>query len=297
MFDIPSREETQAIDSRLRELFQANVDLAREREKAHQPESAAEIAKVKKVGGTLRQWPDEVAAMPTELTRTSLFGLPRRGQRKVMNWEKLSSRQDIEVSYFGEQLDQADADIWLACLRMGRGIPMGQKIFATRAAILKGIGRNTSGASIKWLFESLKRLSGAAFEIVAKRSGKTIRVTTGMLKYGVVEETGQMFIRLDPDGAALFENLAYIGWEERLALGTNVAKSLQIYLTGHAQGLPHSVLVADLARWAGYSGRVRQYRKELSLALVELEKAGEIKDWKMTNGPRGDVVSWARSKK
>ena len=248
-----------------------------------------------KIGAQMGFWPEECAAMPTELTRVSLFSLIRRGRRKVMDWEKLSSRADVEVSYFGKQLDQADADLWLACLRMGRGLPMGQRIYTTRAALLKEIGRSTGKGDYKWLIESLERMSGGAFRLITKRNGKTIRVTSGMLKYGIEEESGQMYIRLDPEGAAMFENMAYIGWEQRLALGSNAAKALQLYVSGHMAGKPHAVPLADLAHWMGYEGRIRQFRATLQHAMDELAKAGAINSHGIKAGTRGEVAYWTRT--
>lgn len=249
-----------------------------------------------KIGAQMVFWPEECAAMPTELTRVSLFGLIRRGRRKVMYWERLASRADIEVSYFGKQLDQADADLWLACLRMGRGVPMGQRIYTTKAALLKEIGRADTGQSRAWLEESLKRMAGAAFMLETKRNGRKIKVTTGMLKFGIEEPSGQMFIRLDPEGAALFENLAYIGWEQRLALGSNAAKALQLYVSGHMAGKPHAVPLADLAHWMGYEGRLRQFRATLQHAMDELAKAGAISAYGIKAGPRGEEIAyWTRS--
>lgn len=291
----------EATDAKVREILEANIKIALERQKAQEAlekeQPAVETVHAEKVGTKLRQWPEEVAAMPTELTRVSLFGLIRRGRRKVMEWEKLSSRPDIEVSYFGKQLDQADADLWLACLRMGRGVPMGQRMYTTRGALLKEIGKTDGSANHKWLIESLKRMSGAAFELVTKRNGKTFRVTTGMLKFGIEETTGQMFIRLDPEGAALFENLAYIGWDQRLALETNAAKALQLYVNGHTPGTPHAVPVADLAHWMGYEGRIRQFRITLQNAMSELASKGLISSPSIRPGHSGDVASWVRSGK
>ncbi len=248
-----------------------------------------------KIGAQMGFWPEECAAMPTELTRVSLFGLIRRGRRKVMDWEKLSSRADVEVSYFGKQLDQADADLWLACLRMGRGVPMGQRMYVTRGALLKEIGRKDDGRTRAWLDESLKRMAGAAFMLETKRNGRKIKVTTGMMKWGIEDETGHMFIRLDPEGAALFENLAYIGWEQRLALGSNAAKALQLYVSGHMAGKPHAVPLADLAHWMGYEGRIRQFRATLQHAMDELAKAGAIHSHGIKAGTRGEVAYWTRT--
>lgn len=279
--------------------LQALLDRVGQKMVRKEPETAPEAATApeERVGTQMAFWPEECAAIPTELTRVSLFSLIRRGRRKVLDWEKLASRADIEVSYFGKQLDQADADLWLACLRIGRGLPMGQRIYTTRGALLKEIGRTDGSANHTWLIESLKRMSGAAFELVTKRSGKTFRVTTGMLKYGIEEGTGQMFIRLDPEGAALFENMAYISWEQRLALSSNAAKALQLYVSGHMTGKPHAVPLVDLAHWMGYEGRIRQFRATLLHAMVELEAAGLIASPAIKSGPRGDVASWVRTGK
>lgn len=296
-----SEESMRASVEKAREICEANMALAREREKAAQEaeamKPAVETVEVEKIGGKLRQWPEEVAAIPTELTRTSLFGLPRRGRRKVMDWEKLSSRADVDVSYFGKQLDQADADLWLACLRMGRGVPMGQRIYTTRAALLKEIGWGDTGPNRKWLDSALDRFTGAGLRADLTRDGKKLTVRCKLMSSGIEEPSGQMYIRLDPEGAALFENMAYVGWEQRLALGSNAAKALQLYVSGHMACKPHSVPLADLAHWMGYKGRIRQFRTTLTHAMAELEAAGLITSPAIKTGPRGDVASWVRAGK
>jgi hypothetical protein len=250
---------------------------------------------VEKSGAQMAFWPEEVAAMPTELTRTALFPLVRRGKRKMLKWEKIDSRQDVEIRFFGEQLDQADADLWLACLRMGRGLPMGQRLYTNAALLLREIGRADDGRSRQWLTDSLKRMSGAAFEIKAKRNDKKFLVTTGMLKFGIEETSRRLFIRLDPDGARLFENLAYVDWEQRKQLSSNMAKALQMYVCGHARSATHKVRVKDLAGWMGYEGRLSQFLRSLRPALTKLETAGLIASPLIKSGVRGDVASWVRS--
>jgi hypothetical protein len=264
-----------------------------------QSPAPASVPQKEKIGANLDFWPETVAAMPTELTRVSLFRLVRRGRRKLMEDVKLESRADIEVLYTGKDLDQADADLWLACLRMGRGVPMGERLYTDRASMLREIGRADSGQNRKWLEESLIRMGKASFQATFKRNGRTIKVMTGMLKWGIEEESGAMFVRLDPDGAQLFENLAYVDWNTRLALSSNAAKAIQLYACGHQDGKPHRVLLADLAAWCGYEGRLRQFRKESVIpALRELESQGVFVKGtaKLLSGTRGEVVTWTRAK-
>jgi hypothetical protein len=260
-----------------------------------------------KVGQQLPLWPEDCAAMPTEITRVSLFRLVRRGRRKLMEDVPLESRSDVKVLYTGKDLDQADADLWLACLRIGRGVPMGQRIYTARNDLLREVGRNLSGANWAWLEQSLERMRKASLKATMRRTHTDekgnkkqveIIITTGLLKWGMEKPSGRMYIRLDPDGAALFDNLAYVPWETRLALPSAGAKSIHAYVCGHAKGKPHVVLLDDLRRWTGYDGRLRQFREDVCKpALAELEARGEIVagSGKIEKTGKGLVVSWVRS--
>lgn len=247
-----------------------------------------------KIGGCLRQWPEVVAAISTEITRTCLFALIRRGPRQFLDWQKLESRRDIEISYFGKQLDQADADLWLACLRLGRGVPIGERIYTTRASLLKAIGRKDDGRTRAWLDAALDRLTGAALRIEISRSGRKLTLRCKLMTSGI-ENGGILYVRLDPEGAALFDNMSYLDWQQRLSCRSNAAKSLQLYVSGHALGKPHSVLVLDLKKWMGFQGRLRQFRESLAGALLELEAAGLISGTSIRSTPRGDLTGWTRS--
>lgn len=267
-----------------------------ERQVGNNPTSWADEPKKEKIGPQMAFWPEDVSAMPTELTRTALFRLIRRGRRRLMDDEKLDSRIDVEVLFSGEELDQADADLWLACLRLGRGVPVGQRIYTIRAAMLKEIKRTDTGSNRAWLTASLDRLKKASLKCTMRRDGKTTVISTRMLDWGLIEETGQMFVRLDPGGFNLFENLAYFDWKKRLALKLDATKALQIYACGHQKGKPHSVRLSDLAAWAGYRGRTRQFRRECVIpALAELEAVGFLKNGKVATGPKGEIVSWVRT--
>ncbi len=284
-------EEMKALLERVGKRMTANQPAPTEPATATGPE---------KIGKQMGFWPENAAAMPTELTRTSLFGLPadRRGARKMLKAVKLDSRNDVEVLYTGEQLSARDETCWLACLRLGRGVPMGQRIYLNKSDLLKEMGLAHSGQNWKATEARLDRLSAAHFKVYFKRGNKTYSITTGMLKWGLEHETGLMYIRLDPDGAALFENLAYQPWAVRLSLKSDVSARLLSYLVGHEQGKPHSQTLENLRRWCGYGGRLRQFRTAIHSALVELEGKGVLVagSGKIVSSGRGDVVCWVRSK-
>ncbi len=256
--------------------------------------------KKEKIGEQLTFWPEDAAAMPTELTRVSLFGLPpdKRGARKLLDDVKLDSRSDVDVLYSGKQLCAKDETAWLAVLRIGKGQPMGQRIYLNKAELLRECGLARTGQNWTTLSKRLDRLSKAHFTIKFKRNGKSYHMTTGMMKWGIEEETGLMYVRLDPDGAALFENMAYQSWDVRLSLQSDVATRLLSYISGHEQGKPHSVILKDLRLWCGYSGANHKFRTACLDAFKRLEEKGVlVKDQsKVIKGAKGDVACWVREK-
>ncbi len=254
---------------------------------------------VEKVGDQMVFWPEDAAAMPTELTRVSLFSLPsdKRGARKMLDDVKLDSRSDVQVKYTGKQLNAKDETAWLACLRIGRGIPMGERIYRNKSELMQECGLAKSGTNWNTLAERLDRLSKSTFIIDYKRGGKNYHVVTGMMKWGEEKETGNIFIRLDPDGAALFENLAYQPWDIRLSLSSDVATLLLTYISGHEQGRPHSQTVENLKKWCGYAGTEAKFRPSCEAALHELETKGVLVKGSVgiRKGAK-DVVYWVREK-
>ena len=253
---------------------------------------------VEKVGELMPFWPEDAASIPTELTRSALFGLPARsrGKRQHLNKVTLASRADVEIIYTGDELCAKDETVWLACLRLGRGLLLGQRIYLNKAVLMREIGLKNTGPNWKTFSARLDRLSAAHFKVRFKRGDKTYSFTTGMLKWGTEEETGEMYVRLDPEGARLFDNLAYQPWEVRLSLDSDVAARLLSYVSGHTQGKPHSVLLEDLRRWCGYPGRLRQFRATCLEALHTLEtKDVLIKgSAKITKGAKREIACWVR---
>lgn len=268
-------------------------------EAAPEAEAAADEIEGEKIGPQMAFWPQEVGVMPTELTRAALFRMPAKKTRKMLDGVKLESRSDIEILYTGKELDQADGDVWGAVIRLSRGSNIGRRMYTTRAALLRELKRTDTGPNRRWLGNALDRLASGSFKCTLKRVGKTVKINAGMLNWGIEEETGKMFVRLDADSFQLFDNLAYFDWEQRLALKKDGAKSLQLYACGHEEGKAHSIKLADLAAWAGYGGRTRKFRLENVIpGLAELEEKGFLTDGRIFCGVDGkEIVSWTRTKK
>jgi len=253
-----------------------------------------------KVGVNLALWPEDTAAVPTELTRVSLFGLPsdRRGARPALEDFKLPSRSDITIHYSGKALSAKDETAYYAALRIGRGQPMGQRIYLNKADLLRENGLTRNGQNWTALAARYDRMSKSSLVIDFVRQGNRIHMTTGLLKWGYQADGQGVFIRLDPDSAPLFENLAYQPWEVRLSLKTDIAARLLTYVSGHKQGKPHWILLDSLREWLGFGGRLRDFRGGCETALEELEEKGVLVQGKskIENSANGLVASWVRTK-
>ena len=218
----------------------------------------------------------------------------------MMDAVKLDSRNGVEVIYSGKQLGVKEETTWYASMRMCRGVPMGTRVYFNLVDLLREMKlANTGGkrGNRIGVQTRLDRLSGAHFKINFTRGGDPYSITTGMLNWGIEHGTGKMFMRLDPDGALLFENLAYQPWDVRLSLKSDVAARMLTYISGHAQGKPHSVRLNDLREWCGYEGRLRQFRLACLHALAELEEKGVlVKGKSKIRDGANETVEWLRTK-
>ena len=99
-----------------------------------------------KTGQEVPLFPLDLFAMPTELARTSLFCIRGRSRREILVWERVSSRDDIQIEYFGVELDnQIDLELWLLAISIARGQVAGSRVPVTLRALIKALGRTVSG--------------------------------------------------------------------------------------------------------------------------------------------------------
>lgn len=242
----------------------------------------------------IKRFPDEVSILPTELTRTALFPLRlKKQERRLLNKTKLASRQDVTLEYTGIELDQDDADIWLACIRLANGHGLGERVYTSASALLRESGRKGRGGdNIKLLLESLDRLSSADIKVTYKRNEQVQDAHLFLLKSGVNHATKEIYFRLDPEAAELFRNVAYIGWDARCKLKSRKAKAIHSYICGHKAGKRHTVKLTDLMSWLGHKGRKADFLKNLDKACDEIVNVNEITDLDINK--KADRISWVR---
>lgn len=236
-------------------------------------------------------WPEEILAMPNSLARSAIFAVIKRGRRRLLDNEKIASRQDGLITMSGKQLDQADADTWMHLMSLAKNQSLGTRIHINRRDVLLSMKRSIGSAQYQWLEESIGRLHQASIRVETKRYKAALHLIGNYL---FDKDTGEYWIEIQPEAASLFgdEMFGWIDIERRYALGQNdLAKWLQCYAHSHKQGEHHTVSVELLHSWCGASGRLRSFRDSLRNAIEALCAHGIIEGGRIRDD---DKVTWYR---
>lgn len=245
----------------------------------------------------LRGMGDFKRAMPNQIARSSLFAPIARGRRQQFIETLLVTRSDAVISYSGEQLDEADADITLQLFFEAKNQPLGLPITVNRAALLRALGRQTNVSQYKWLMRRMKVLTEATLVAEAKRSDGTRKYSVGktdafhiVQSFGYDSVTKAYNFTLDPRWAVLFGNDEYalLDWEKRkqIGRGQDMAKSLQLLVATSSDPIQR-YLLEWLKEKMQYGGRVRDFKKALARACRELERLNIIANYKIEMSTKG----------
>ena len=241
-------------------------------------------------------WPDDVAGLPSELTRTALFGLPRKGRRKFRKNELIFSAGDIQVRYYGHQLDQGDLEVWLLLLMVAQGQDEDQLLRMRLAPMLRTLKRNDKGNSRKGLISSLERLAISAFHIVYVRNGHERRGVFHFLEGVAIDtETKEVVTQVGKQLHKLYSAgfTSLMDFDRHVTLPSNMAKAIHKYAVGQKRGANHYVHLYQLQRLLGYEGEMKRFKPALLKGLDQLEFEGILESPRIT---QDNVVRWKMTK-
>lgn len=235
-------------------------------------------------------WGDETrAGIPPELARGAIFRLPRRGRRRHFNREILIKRPSLSIGFTGNELDQFDGEVYLAIIRALRGQHIGERIEISLKGLAHELRRVKSGGTVKNIKEALWRLSSCTLHLKFTRNDKHYSANIHLMGWLYEEETRKTYVRLYADAEGLFQQLAWVDFEKHLALPSNMAKMLHMYVTSHRRGARRSVTLDELIEVSGWSARRNDFRSRLRDALNTLKNAGIIDEIEIT---ADDVIKW-----
>lgn len=243
-------------------------------------------------------------AMPNHIARSSLFAPVAPGRKKTYIDAILVTRGDAVIKFWGQQLDESQADVWLQAMYEAMQQPLGQPVVIERAAFLRAIGRADSGQNYKWLHQSMKALAFAMLVIevqAADRPKLAIGKTNALHlieSFDYDDETEIYTLRIDPRWRGMYGNqeFALIDWEKRMQFGQhqNMAKALQRLAATSSDKLQRYSL-DWLKSKLEYSSPIRKFREALEAAMQELERLAIISGGKIEKNTKGKLQAvWNR---
>ena len=221
-------------------------------------------------------------AMPNHLARSSLFAPVARGRKKIHKDTVLVSRGDALIKFWGEQLDEAQADVWMQAMHEAIKEPLGEPVIIERAAFLRSIGRSTGNEQYKWLHRTMESLAFAMLVIEVQTKDGTPKLAIGKTRaihmiegFDYDDEAEAYTLRVDPRWRAMYGNreFALIDWEKRLKFGQrqDMAKTLQRLVATSSNVVQHYAL-DWLKTKLEYASPVRKFKEALEAAVHELER-------------------------
>lgn len=224
---------------------------------------------------------DFMRAMPNHIARSSLFSPVARGRKKIHKDSVLVSRTDAVIKFWGEQLDEAQADVWMQVIHEASKIPLGEPVCIKRAAFLRAIGRDTGKWQYVWLHRTMEALAFAMLVIEATNGGKP-KLSIGKSRalhmiegFEYDDEREEYTLRIDPRWKVMHGNreFALIDWEKRLQIrqGQDMAKALQRLVATSADTVQRYAL-DWLQRKLEYTSPIRKFKNALDTAMRELER-------------------------
>src|SRR5260363_116765 len=93
-------------------------------------------------------------AMPNPVARSSLFAPVEKGRKKIHDGEIVLETPTFIIRFWGRQLDEAQADLWMQLMYEASKAPLGEPVIINRAALLRAIGRSTGKPMYVFFFQA-----------------------------------------------------------------------------------------------------------------------------------------------
>lgn len=240
-------------------------------------------------------------SMPNHLARSSLFAPVARGRKRELQGEPLASRADAQIKFWGPQLDEAQADVWMQAMYAASKVALGAEVVINRSQFLHSIGRDNGKSQYEWLKRAMNGLHRSVVEITVRSpDGRVKRMDSLSMISGFTldEPTGTYILSIDRRWRALYgsDQFALIDWKKRLAFGAqqDMAKSLQRLIATSNEERQRYNLVWLQQRLAS-TASLPNFRRSLKKALAELERLEVIRDSALEKSTRDkEQVVWTR---
>ena len=216
---------------------------------------------------------DESHTAPNIVSRSPLFAPLSNANdkdRKVLDSGETFVAWGVKMSISGKQLDEADKDVFMELVRIGK-FNANEHVIFSRRKLLLSIGKTANGRDYKWLEESLRRLTETTFTYFPDKNSES-----SAMKINLIQSVGwhddQMYVRVGEEMKIMFANnqYAYINIVTRNQLKIQLSKWLYDFIRANEIGMKH-FKVKTIQQTCGREGsRPNVFRKSLSVAMKEL---------------------------
>ncbi|HCF3624719.1 TPA: hypothetical protein NID04_000130 [Pseudomonas aeruginosa] len=240
---------------------------------------------------------DFMRAMPNHIARSSLFAPVARGRKRIHKDMVLISRADAVIKFWGEQLDESQADVWMQAMYEASRRPLGEPVVIKRAKFLRDIGRQTGNYEYKWLNRTMQTLTFAMLVIEVRAKDGKPKLSVGKNRalhmiegFDYDDEAEAYTLRVDPRWRVMFGNreFALIDWEKRKRFGArqDMAKALQRLAATSDESIQRYAL-DWLKEKLEYTGRMRDFVDAMGRAMRELERLEIIAGGRIESSTKG----------
>lgn len=244
----------------------------------------------------LNLWKRDERPAPNPILRSALFGVVQRGRRRHCSNELLESWKGVDLIYSGKKLNQNDLDVWLQLIHLHRGGELGEPVAFTFRGLLRDLDRNTGGSAIEWLRTTIRRLNKGHIELSTDRyvyGGHLIH------DYGWDDYTGDFTVTLNPRLVAFFayDDFTRLEWETRLSFSKSYTRWLHGFIASHhaPPDDPDKIRLQKLKELSDSKiSRFRDFRAKVRASMKELEEAGIVTAWRITDR---DILKYANTRR
>ncbi|KAF0332992.1 plasmid stabilization protein [Gigaspora margarita] len=234
-------------------------------------------------------------AMPNPVARSSLFAPVAKGRKKIHDGEIVLETPTFIIRFWGRQLDEAQADLWMQLMYEASKAPLGEPVIINRAALLRAIGRSTGKPMYEWLHRAVHDLSFGMISISAKgkyeigtHPKSSLLHMIDSLEYD--SDIDEYRLHVNGRWRLIYGNREFslIDWNKRLQIGQgqDLAKSLQRLITTSADSTQRYAL-NWLKERAQHTSPMRKFKDALIAAMRELERLEIIANGRIERSANG----------
>lgn len=239
---------------------------------------------------------ETMRAMPNAIAKGSLFAPIARGKKKAHRETIVYESSTVIVKFWGDQLDEAQADVWMHAMYEAGKVPLGEPVVINRASFLRAIGRSTGKSDYEWLYRAMHGLAFGMISVSVKEKyeigthphSEVMHIIDG---FRYAPDTENYIVKIDKRWRLMYSNKEYslIDWNKRLEItqGKDLAKSLQRLIATSSDKLQRYSL-EYLKERAQYQSPMRKFKEALIDAMKELERLDIISGGIIENSTRGN---------